>query len=200
MKPLRMVACAGMGRTAARAVAAGSMAGALLLGAGAARTLAAPGPSAGPSGPSAGPSTEPTTPTPPVPPGPGVPDNLLITARESPSSPELAWSLTCNPDGGTHPDPALACQTLSTVQDPFATVPAGVVCSMIYYGPQTATVTGYWQGLPVSAQFSRVNGCEEQRWEKIAPVLVVPVPQVPANPGGPIRPGPPSPASPPPGG
>ena len=121
---------------------------------------------------------------------PGPPDGLLITARESASSPVVSWSLTCDPPGGTHPDPALACQALSSTPDPFAPVPAGVMCSMIYYGPQTATITGYWQGQPVSAQFSRVNGCQEQRWETIAPVLVVPVLPVPANPGGPLRPGP----------
>jgi len=133
-----------------------------------------------------------------VPPVPGQPDSLLITVRDSASSPALSWSLTCYPDGGTHPNPVFACDTLSGTPDPFAPVPMGVMCTMIYYGPQTATITGYWQGQPVSAQFSRINGCEEHRWEKIAPVLVLPVSPVPVGPGGwfPPRPVPPVPPAP----
>ena len=120
----------------------------------------------------------------------GQPSSLLVTVRESASSAALSWSLTCYPDGGTHPDPVQACDTLSGTRDPFAPVPPGVMCSMIYYGPQTATISGYWQGQPVSAQFSRVDGCQELRWEKIAPVLVIPVRAVPVIPGGLFQPGP----------
>src|SRR5487761_1093526 len=186
MRPLRTRSRAGSLRRAAVGCAGVCLLSVLLAGPG--LTAAVAGAAAG----TASPVPVPPGPVPPgiVPPGPGPPDGLLITARESASSPVVSWSLTCDPPGGTHPDPALACQALSSTPDPFAPVPAGVMCSMIYYGPQTATITGYWQGQPVSAQFSRVNGCQEQRWETIAPVLVVPVLPVPANPGGPLRPGP----------
>jgi hypothetical protein len=120
----------------------------------------------------------------------GQPDSLQVTVRESGSSPAMSWSLTCYPAGGTHPDPVQACDTLSSVPHPFAPVPPGVVCSMIYYGPQTATISGYWQDQPVSAQYSRVDGCQEQLWEKIAPVLVLPVQPVPASLGSLFLPGP----------
>ncbi len=201
MKPLRIMSCAGKARAAALTAAGACAVTALLIGSGPARALADTVPQAGPSQPGPVPTAPvppgpvPTAPVPPgpvptvpVPPVPGQPDSLLVTVRDSASSPPLSWSLTCYPDGGTHPNPVLACDQLSSAGDPFSPVPVGVMCSMIYYGPQTATITGYWQGQPVSAQFSRVNGCEEQRWEKIATVLVIPVPPVPANPGGPLRP------------
>jgi hypothetical protein len=66
---------------------------------------------------------------------------------------------------------------------------------MIYYGAQTATISGYWQDQPVSAAYSRVDGCQEQRWEKIAPVLVLPVYPVPAILVSPFQPGPVVPVS-----
>ena len=133
-------------------------------------------------------------------PMPGQANTLLISVTEGPLLPAWTWTLTCNPDGGTHPNPVQACNTLFGTPNPFAPVPVGVMCSMIYYGSQTATITGYWHGQPVSAQFSRVDGCQEQRWAKIAPVLVIPVGLAPANPGGPYLPGPVVPGSHSPGG
>jgi hypothetical protein len=140
----------------------------------------------------------PPQPVPPVtgPPVSPQPDGLLVTVRDSASSPPFSWSLSCNPVGGSHPNPVAACDTLSRTSNPFAPAPAGVMCSLIYYGPQTATITGYWQGQPVSAQFSRTDGCQEQRWEKIAAVLVIPVFPGPVNPGGPFHPYPLTPARP----
>ena len=195
MKPLRIISCTRKLR-AMRPATAGSCALSVLL---AAAVLAAPGlagralaDTAAPAGPVPSPG--------PALPVPGQADILLISVRESASSPILAWFLTCDPDGGTHPYAVQACDVLSAASDPFAPVPPGVMCSMIYYGPQTATITGYWRGQPVSAQFSRVDGCQEQRWEKIAPVLVLPVGPAPANPGGPYLPGPVVPGSHSPGG
>jgi hypothetical protein len=82
------------------------------------------------------------------------------------------WTLTCDPAGGTHPDTEAACATLAEL-DPevFEPVPADAACTMIHGGPQTATVTGQWNGEPVEAQFSRENGCEIDRWDQAAPVL-----------------------------
>jgi len=186
------MSCARKLWAAALAAAGGVALSALLVSSGPARALAGTLPPDGTGSPvpvtpvPAPPVLPPPVPAPPM----GQPDSLLVTVRESGSSPALSWSLTCNPDGGTHPDPVLACDTLSGTRNPFAPVAPGTMCPMIYYGPQTATISGYWQGQPVSAQFSRVDGCQEQRWEKIAPVLVIPVLPVPANPGGPFLPGP----------
>ncbi|KWX01619.1 Uncharacterized protein LI90_2651 [Carbonactinospora thermoautotrophica] len=55
--------------------------------------------------------------------------------------------------------------------NPFAPVPRDTVCTFVYGGPQTATVTGFWNGRSVDANFNRVGGCEIARWDAIAPVI-----------------------------
>jgi hypothetical protein len=57
---------------------------------------------------------------------------------------------------------------------PFAPVPAGTMCTEIYGGPQTATVTGRFRGEPVSAGFSRTDGCQVARWDAHLALLVEP--------------------------
>lgn len=88
------------------------------------------------------------------------------------------WTLTCDPDGGTHPDPQGGCAFLDLAtqwgQDPFAPTPDDQVCAEIYGGPQTATVKGSWDGESVDADFSRVNSCEIERWSNAIRLLVVP--------------------------
>jgi hypothetical protein len=53
----------------------------------------------------------------------------------------------------------------------FAPTPAGVACSMIYGGPETATVTGTLRGTPIDAKFSRTDGCQTSRWRKVQKLL-----------------------------
>jgi hypothetical protein len=53
----------------------------------------------------------------------------------------------------------------------FEPTPGNVACTQQYGGPQTATVEGTLRGEPVSAEFSRVNGCEIARWRDAAPLL-----------------------------
>lgn len=50
-------------------------------------------------------------------------------------------------------------------------VPNDQACTMIYGGPQTATITGTLNGNDVDAAFSRVNGCEIARWDALAKIL-----------------------------
>jgi len=112
--------------------------------------------------------------------------SLTITVAASRHANPRRWTLTCGPEGdhGTHPQPALACAALARVKEPFAPVRIGVMCSMIYGGPQIASITGTWDGTRVAATYSRVNGCQVQRWDKIGKVLG------PINPGGPMIPAP----------
>lgn len=82
------------------------------------------------------------------------------------------WTLTCEPPGGNHPDPAAACATLDEVDsEVFAPVPPDQVCTQIYGGPQTAVLSGSWRGERIEAEFSRENGCEIMRWDTVAEVL-----------------------------
>ena len=91
------------------------------------------------------------------------------------SDPTASYTLTCAPVGGDHPNPADACAFLAQAgaadQDPFAAVPENTPCTRIYGGPQTATVTGRWQGRQVDARFNLQGGCEIDRWNTAQPLL-----------------------------
>jgi hypothetical protein len=79
-------------------------------------------------------------------------------------------TVTCDPDGGSHPDPARACDALLSHEDALEPVAKQVACTEIYGGPQVAVVSGG----AVRAVFSRTNGCEIARWDKLAPLLELP--------------------------
>ena len=53
-------------------------------------------------------------------------------------------------------------------------MPQEAVCTQIYGGDETATVTGVVRGQQVDASFNRTNGCEIARWEALAPLLALP--------------------------
>jgi hypothetical protein len=110
--------------------------------------------------------------------------SLTISVTASHGATPKRWTLTCSPAGGTYPQPQAACTTLSTVKDPFAPVPPHTMCTMIFSGPQTASITGTWDGKRVSASYARDNGCQTARWDKLASVLDG------IDPGGPMIPAP----------
>ncbi|HEX6339398.1 MAG TPA: SSI family serine proteinase inhibitor [Jiangellaceae bacterium] len=105
-------------------------------------------------------------------PTPGPETELTVVLDQGDGTPPKEWTLTCDPVGGSHPDPEAACDTLARL-DPevFEPVPPDAMCTMIYGGPQTAEVTGRWDAEPVDAEFSRENGCEIDRWDDAAAVL-----------------------------
>jgi hypothetical protein len=76
------------------------------------------------------------------------------------------WTLRC-PPGGTLPNPAEACRRLAKLDHPFAPVPKSAACTQVYGGPQLAEVGGIFKGRPVNAHFSRANGCEIARWNRV---------------------------------
>ena len=76
-------------------------------------------------------------------------------------------TLTCDPDGGSHQNPAQACDALLQHEDALRPVGAGTACTEIYGGPQLATISGSG----VHALLSRENGCQIARWEALAPVV-----------------------------
>ena len=55
--------------------------------------------------------------------------------------------------------------------DAFAPTPDDVACTEIYGGPATAHVSGTLDGEPVDATFSRENGCEIARWDRLERLL-----------------------------
>lgn len=134
----------------------------------------------GPAGSTTAPTTEPTSgePTTSEPTtsataaGEPTAADLTITVQAGPDAEPETSTLTCEPAGGSYSDPAAGCEFLSTVEeDVFAPVAADVACTEIYGGPQTASVTGTWQGTRVDAALSRVNGCEISRWDALEPLI-----------------------------
>lgn len=45
------------------------------------------------------------------------------------------------------------------------------MCTQIYGGPEEAEVAGTFEGAQVQAIFSRQNGCEIDRWDRLAAVF-----------------------------
>ncbi len=81
-------------------------------------------------------------------------------------APTKLWTLRC-PNGGTLPQPASACTHLDRLADPFAPVPKDVACTEVFGGPQIADVQGTFRGEPVDARFTRTDGCEIARWNRV---------------------------------
>ena len=86
------------------------------------------------------------------------------------SGEERSATLTCDPDGGSHPDSVSACDALLGNEDALKPVARDVACTEIYGGPQVATVSGPG----VQSTFSRANGCEIARWDALADVIELP--------------------------
>jgi hypothetical protein len=79
--------------------------------------------------------------------------------------------LRCGAPAGTVPDPTGACAALGEMEDPFAPVPASTACAEIYGGPHLVVVRGTWSGRTVDARFSRVDGCEIERYDRLVGAL-----------------------------
>jgi len=90
---------------------------------------------------------------------------------EGRNGPSQEAELTCDPDGGTHMRPAPACKALRANADALPPLPPDSICTQIYGGPEEAEIAGTLDGEEVRATFSRQNGCEIDRWERLATVL-----------------------------
>ncbi len=89
--------------------------------------------------------------------------------------PSRTASLTCDPNGGTHPDPTKACAALDAHPEALHPVPGDVACTEIYGGDQVAEVTGVSpESGSMRAILNRTNGCEIARWETLAAVVELP--------------------------
>jgi hypothetical protein len=82
-------------------------------------------------------------------------------------------TLTCEPPGGSHPHPGEACAALDSDEGALEPVAGDAVCTQIFGGPQEARVAGTVRGRAVAVFFNRSNGCEIDRWDRLAPVLDV---------------------------
>jgi len=100
---------------------------------------------------------------------------LRITYWADSAAPTDSWTWTvrCNPASGTLGRPARACARLASGGAKlFTPLPKNAVCAEIYGGPQRARVVGTVNGRRVHAMFTRTNGCEISRWQRISPWLL----------------------------
>lgn len=94
--------------------------------------------------------------------------DLVITVVTDRGLEPKVLSLTCDPTGGDHPNGDAACASLAAAGSAiFEPVPADQACTKIYGGPQTATITGVFEGDEVDASFNRSGGCEIDRWDTL---------------------------------
>ncbi|WP_131739104.1 SSI family serine proteinase inhibitor [Actinomadura roseirufa] len=97
---------------------------------------------------------------------------LTITVDSlRPGLPRVHWTLTCDPDEGFHTDPRTACQHLRSLSRPFAEPGRGKICARVTYGQQRATISGTWRGRSVRTSVDRSDGCQEERWQRLRPLL-----------------------------
>lgn len=95
---------------------------------------------------------------------------VIEYVRDRGAEPERL-TLTCEPTGGTHPDAAQACADLAKAPKPFAPLPTDMICTQMFGGPQTATVSGTYRGEAVRLELSRSDGCRIAQWDSLGAVL-----------------------------
>jgi hypothetical protein len=103
-------------------------------------------------------------------PGPAIEVTITLWP-EGRGGPSREATLTCEPATGTHPDPERACALLTGDLQALEPVPPDAACTMIFGGPEEAEIAGVVNGEEVHATFSRTNGCELDRWDRLAGVL-----------------------------
>lgn len=112
-------------------------------------------------------------------PSAGPVGDLVVEQDAGDGSAPQRWTLVCGDAegtaGGDHPDREAACAHLRDAEAPFAPLPADMVCTEQYGGPQTARVTGVWRGEQVDVRLSRVDGCRISQWDRLGPLLAGPV-------------------------
>ena len=86
-----------------------------------------------------------------------------------------AWTLRCDPAGGSLPRAARACRTLGALRSPFRPVPPGSICTQVYGGPAVARVRGTFRGRRVDTRFDRRDGCRIARWNRVRVLFPVAV-------------------------
>ena len=99
------------------------------------------------------------------------------TAAPAPAAPATNLKVTVWADPASAAAPTSATVDLTpagaTVKD-FTPTAADQPCTEIYGGPGKATVMGTLDGAAVNATFTRSNGCEIARWEKMVQLGLIP--------------------------
>ncbi len=98
--------------------------------------------------------------------------NLVVEYSAGDGTPAQRWTLVCGDEAqGEHPEPAAACARVLRMDDPFEAPPADQVCTEQYGGPETARITGTWEGEEVDLDLARTDGCGISRWDALVPLV-----------------------------
>lgn len=123
----------------------------------------------------------------------------LTVVYHSTSGSQATFKVVCLPrsNSGTHPNKKAICAAIAKQGIRlFAPVPANMMCSQIYGGPQAATITGTVNGRRINSTFSRTDGCQVARWNRAKAFFTFPgystvSGRIEVSPtcGGPVQPG-----------
>jgi hypothetical protein len=94
--------------------------------------------------------------------------SIIVTPGFIKGPPVRRYRLTCDPPGGTVPDPAAACSGLESSPE---LLPQASPCLTPDVGK--ATVSGVFRGRPVHLRFG-MCGTDRAEWARLASVLGVP--------------------------
>ncbi|MGZ4463275.1 MAG: SSI family serine proteinase inhibitor [Gaiellaceae bacterium] len=112
-----------------------------------------------------------------TPPGAGSSFRIEVWPRGT-AFPSRVYTLDCPDATGTLPAAQTACRKLAPLRrSAFAPVPPHSICTQIYGGRQVARITGTFLGRRLDAVFTRRDGCQINRWNRLAflfPVRVAP--------------------------
>jgi hypothetical protein len=99
-------------------------------------------------------------------------DDLVVEIDRGDGSAPERYTLNCADIGGSdHPEAQAACEHLAEMEEPFAPLPADMICAQVFDGPETARITGRWHGAPVDLQLARNDSCRTTQWESFGPLL-----------------------------
>ena len=93
-------------------------------------------------------------------------DVTIYAATTTPATPTGHFTLSCDPTGGTVPDPAAACAELLADPGLFAPPSGHVMCPMILASASRFVVYGTYLGKQVSATIAD-GGCDIPRWVEL---------------------------------
>lgn len=106
--------------------------------------------------------------------GPGKPAPATqLTVRvdadgDGPAEPKQA-RVFCDQESNERGSPCAAAKSLRPAD--FEPTPGDVACTELFGGPETATISGTLERERVEGRFSRQDGCEIARWEKVSALL-----------------------------
>lgn len=90
--------------------------------------------------------------------------SLRIIYKANQDAKKEIYSLRCEPNSIRV---SKKCARLLKVSSPFDSIELDKICSQIFGGTEIARIKGYWRGNKVDSIFSKSNGCEIDRWNKI---------------------------------